>query len=143
MLEDMHEDVERCVRAVQSKDARFDGWFFTGVVTTGIYCRPVCPARTSKRSNIRFYATAAAAAEAGYRPCLRCRPEAAPGTPAWLGTSAIVRRVRRDPRSVRRVLDVGCGTGLVLQEVGKWLGIEVVGAALVEWLPTWKVTNIL
>jgi len=54
-----------------------------------------------------------------------------------------VRRVRRDPRSVRRVLDVGCGTGLVLQEVGKRLGIEVVGAALVEWLPTWKVTNIL
>jgi AraC family transcriptional regulator, regulatory protein of adaptative response / DNA-3-methyladenine glycosylase II len=82
-------------RARISRDRRFDGKFFVAVTSTGIYCRPVCPARTSKNSNVRYYATAAAAAEAGFRPCLRCRPEAAPGTPAWLGTSAVVRRALR------------------------------------------------
>ncbi|MGH8218706.1 MAG: AlkA N-terminal domain-containing protein [Steroidobacteraceae bacterium] len=80
-------------RARLSRDPRFDGRFFMAVTTTGIYCRPVCPAApTPKRANIRYFPTAAAAAEAGFRPCLRCRPEAAPGTPAWLGTSAVVRR---------------------------------------------------
>lgn len=82
-------------RARLSRDPRFDGKFFVAVTSTGIYCRPVCPAPTSKSSNVRYYATAAAAAEAGFRPCLRCRPEAAPGTPAWLGTSAVVRRALR------------------------------------------------
>jgi AraC family transcriptional regulator, regulatory protein of adaptative response / DNA-3-methyladenine glycosylase II len=82
-------------RARISRDPRFDGKFFIAVTSTGIYCRPVCPVRSPKRSNIRYYATAAAAAEAGFRPCLRCRPEAAPGTPAWLGTSAVVRRALR------------------------------------------------
>src|SRR5882672_2806171 len=82
-------------RARISRDPRFDGKFFIAVTSTGIYCRPVCPARTSKNSNVRYFATAAAAAEAGFRPCLRCRPEAAPGTPAWLGTSAVVRRALR------------------------------------------------
>jgi AraC family transcriptional regulator of adaptative response / DNA-3-methyladenine glycosylase II len=82
-------------RARISRDRRFDGKFFIAVTSTGIYCRPVCPARVSKSSNIRYFATAAAAAEAGFRPCLRCRPEAAPGTPAWLGTSAVVRRALR------------------------------------------------
>ena len=82
-------------RARISRDPRFDGRFFIAVKTTGIYCRPVCPAPSPKRTNIRYYATAAAAAEAGFRPCLRCRPEAAPGTPAWLGTSAAVRRALR------------------------------------------------
>jgi len=82
-------------RARISRDARFDGKFFVAVTSTGIYCRPICPARTSKRSNIRFYPTAAAAAAAGYRPCLRCRPEAAPGTPAWQGTCAVVQRALR------------------------------------------------
>jgi AraC family transcriptional regulator of adaptative response / DNA-3-methyladenine glycosylase II len=82
-------------RARLSRDPRFDGKFFVAVTTTGIYCRPVCPARTSKSSNVRYYPTSAAAAEAGYRPCLRCRPEAAPGTPAWMGTSAVVRRALR------------------------------------------------
>jgi len=79
-------------RARVSRDARFDGRFFIAVASTGIYCRPVCPVPSPKNVNIRYYVTAAAAAEAGYRPCLRCRPEAAPGTPAWLGTSAVVRR---------------------------------------------------
>jgi AraC family transcriptional regulator of adaptative response / DNA-3-methyladenine glycosylase II len=79
-------------RARLSRDARFDGKFFIAVRTTGIYCRPICPSPTSKSANVRYYPTAAAAAEAGFRPCLRCRPEAAPGTPAWLGTSAVVRR---------------------------------------------------
>src|SRR5436190_15426480 len=82
-------------RARTSRDPRFDGKFFIAVTSTGIYCRPVCPVRSPKRTNIRYYPTAAAAAEAGYRPCLRCRPEAAPGTPAWLGTSAVVRRALR------------------------------------------------
>jgi AraC family transcriptional regulator of adaptative response / DNA-3-methyladenine glycosylase II len=82
-------------RARLSRDARFDGKFFIAVTSTGIYCRPVCPAPASKSKNVRYYASAAAAAEAGFRPCLRCRPEAAPGTPAWLGTSAVVRRALR------------------------------------------------
>ncbi len=79
-------------RARKSRDARFDGRFFIAVTSTGIYCRPICPAPSPKHANIRYYGSAAAAAEAGFRPCLRCRPEAAPGTPAWLGTSAVVNR---------------------------------------------------
>ncbi|MGB5580247.1 MAG: AlkA N-terminal domain-containing protein, partial [Woeseia sp.] len=74
------------------RDPRFDGRFFIGVRTTGIYCRPICPAVPPKRENITFYPSAAAAGEAGLRPCLRCRPECAPGTPAWAGTSTTVRR---------------------------------------------------
>jgi len=79
-------------RARLSRDARFDGQFFIGVKTTGIYCRPICPAVAPKSENVTFYASAAAASEAGFRPCLRCRPECAPGTPAWSGTSTTVRR---------------------------------------------------
>lgn len=88
-------DTEALDRARISRDPRFDGKFFIAVTSTGIYCRPICPSPTSKSSNVRYYPTAAAAAEAGFRPCLRCRPEAAPGTPAWLGTSAVVRRALR------------------------------------------------
>ena len=84
-----------CDRARKARDPRFDGRFFICVLTTGIYCRPICPAPDCKRSNVVYYPSAAAAAEAGFRPCLRCRPEAAPGTPAWLGTSATVRRALR------------------------------------------------
>jgi AraC family transcriptional regulator of adaptative response / DNA-3-methyladenine glycosylase II len=91
----MELDRQRCYRAVLSRDARFDGRFFTAVTTTGIYCRPVCPARPPKLENVRFYACAAAAQEAGFRPCRRCRPETSPGTPAWLGTSATVSRALR------------------------------------------------
>jgi AraC family transcriptional regulator of adaptative response / DNA-3-methyladenine glycosylase II len=86
-------DARALDRARISRDPRFDGRFFIAVTSTGIYCRPVCPVRSPKRTNIRYYPTAAAAA--GYRPCLRCRPEVAPGTPAWLGTSAVVRRALR------------------------------------------------
>ena len=85
-------DTRALDRARASRDARFDGKFFIAVTSTRIYCRPVCKVRDAKRSNIRYYPTAAAAAEAGFRPCLRCRPEAAPGTPAWLGTLGVVRR---------------------------------------------------
>ncbi|HET6670597.1 MAG TPA: AlkA N-terminal domain-containing protein [Pyrinomonadaceae bacterium] len=92
MLSNLSLDLRALDRARISRDPRFDGKFFIAVKTTGIYCRPICPSRTSKSRNVRYYATAAAAAEAGFRPCLRCRPEAAPGTPAWLGTSAVVRR---------------------------------------------------
>ncbi len=82
-------------RARLSRDPRYDGRFFIAVLTTGIYCRPVCPATPPKRENTRFYPSAAAAGEAGFRPCLRCRPETAPGTPAWQGTSTTVRRALR------------------------------------------------
>jgi AraC family transcriptional regulator of adaptative response / DNA-3-methyladenine glycosylase II len=88
-------DHDICYRAVASRDPRFDGRFFTAVLTTGVYCRPVCPARTPRRENVRFFPCAAAAAEAGFRPCRRCRPETSPGTPAWLGTSASVSRALR------------------------------------------------
>ncbi len=79
-------------RARLSRDPRFDGRFFVGVHTTGIYCRPVCPANPPKSENVSFYPSAAAAGEAGFRPCLRCRPECAPGSPAWNGTSTTVNR---------------------------------------------------
>lgn len=78
-----------------SRDPRFDGKFFTAVKTTRIYCRTVCPAPSPKEANVIYFATAAAAAEAGFRPCLRCRPESSPGTPAWSGTSATVSRALR------------------------------------------------
>jgi AraC family transcriptional regulator, regulatory protein of adaptative response / DNA-3-methyladenine glycosylase II len=83
---------DACYRVITQRDARFDGRFFTAVKTTGIYCRPVCPARTPHSKNVTFYPTAAAAQEAGYRPCLRCRPETAPDMGAWRGTSNTVSR---------------------------------------------------
>lgn len=91
----MFEDEERCYRAVQSRDPRFDGWFFGAVTSTGIYCRPSCPARTPKRENMRFYATAAAAQLAGFRACKRCRPDATPGSPAWNQRADLVGRAMR------------------------------------------------
>ncbi len=75
----MHLDHDACYHAVQSRDRRFDGWFFVGVTSTGVYCRPICAVRTPQQKNCRFFATAAAAERAGFRPCLRCRPELAPG----------------------------------------------------------------
>ena len=85
-------DFEACWRAVVARDARFDGRFFTGVTSTGIYCRPVCPARTPRRENVTFHPGAAAAEAAGFRACLRCRPETAPDMGAWRGTSNTVGR---------------------------------------------------
>ncbi|MEI9994811.1 MAG: AlkA N-terminal domain-containing protein [Rhizomicrobium sp.] len=81
-----------CYRAIATRDARFDGRLFVGVKTTGIYCRPICPARTPKRENVTFWPSAAAAQEAGFRPCLRCRPEISPDAAAWRGTSNTVSR---------------------------------------------------
>lgn len=86
---------EICYRALLTRDRRFDGRFFTAVLTTGVYCRPICPARTPKASNVRFYPNAWSAEAAGFRPCLRCRPETAPGSPAWLGSEDTVRRAMR------------------------------------------------
>ncbi len=91
----MHEDTERCVRAVQSKDDRFDGWFFTAVLTTGIYCRPSCPATPPKPENMRFFPSAAAAQQAGFRACKRCRPDASPGSPQWNERADLVARAMR------------------------------------------------
>ena len=88
-------DWQVCSRARLSRDPRFDGKFFIGVLGSGVYCRSICPAPTAKEKNVRYFPTAAAAAEAGFRPCLRCRPECSPGTPAWLGTSNTVSRALR------------------------------------------------
>lgn len=85
-------DKATCYKALQSRDARFDGLIFVGVKSTGIYCRPVCPARTAKYENCTFYGSAAGAQDAGYRPCLRCRPETAPQFASWRGTSNTVSR---------------------------------------------------
>src|SRR5690242_15638254 len=88
-------DFERCYRAVRSKDARFDGWFVTAVSSTGIYCRPSCPALTPKRANVRFLPSAAAAQRAGFRACKRCRPDASPGSPEWNVRADTVGRAMR------------------------------------------------
>jgi AraC family transcriptional regulator, regulatory protein of adaptative response / DNA-3-methyladenine glycosylase II len=95
----VHLDHDRCAAAVRSKDPRFDGWFVTGVLSTGIYCRPSCPAITPKVANMRFFPSAAAAQGAGFRACKRCRPDATPGSPEW--------RTRTDvaARAVRLVAD--------------------------------------
>jgi len=88
----MNLDHDACYRAIVTRDTRFDGRLYIGVRTTGIYCRPICPARTPKRENVLFYPTAAAAQEAGFRPCLRCRPENSPDLAVWNGTSNTVKR---------------------------------------------------
>ena len=87
---DMNDDA--CYRAIETRDHRFDGRLFVAVTTTGVYCRPFCPARTPKREHVRFFATAAAAQEAGFRPCLRCRPETSPELAFWRGSSNTVSR---------------------------------------------------
>ena len=94
-MDRVHPDTERLWQAVQGRDPRFDGWFVLGVVTTGIYCRPSCPARTPHRENVRFHPSAAAAQAAGLRACKRCRPDASPGTPAWDGRSDLAARAVR------------------------------------------------
>jgi AraC family transcriptional regulator of adaptative response / DNA-3-methyladenine glycosylase II len=126
----MHLDRRACDRARRSRDARFDGRFFIGVTTTRVYCRPICPARAPKDEHILYFPSAAAAQAAGFRPCLRCRPEASPGTPAWLGTSSVVSRALRsigegalDRDSVEQLADRAGVTGrhlrrLFLQHLG-------------------------
>ncbi|WP_407673460.1 AlkA N-terminal domain-containing protein [Parafrankia colletiae] len=88
-------DPELCARAVRSRDARFDGWFFVAVTSTGIYCRPSCPARPPRAENMRFHPTAASAQRAGFRACKRCRPDASPGSPAWNHRADVVARAVR------------------------------------------------
>ena len=88
-------DADACYRAARARDARFDGLFFTAVRSTRIFCRPTCPAKTPLRRNVEFFSNAAAALAAGYRPCLRCRPEVSPDLPVWAGTSATVSRALR------------------------------------------------
>jgi len=128
----MIEDFEHCYRALESRDPRFDGWFVVAVTSTGVYCRPSCPAATPKRANVRFYPTAAAAGAAGFRPCLRCRPSAAPGSPEWdtradlagramrliadgvvdrEGVAGLARRVAYSPRHLHRQLVAELGAG--------------------------------
>ncbi|MER6689751.1 AlkA N-terminal domain-containing protein [Streptomyces minutiscleroticus] len=91
----MHTDTERCVRAVRSRDGRFDGWFFTAVRTTGIYCRPSCPAVPPKPENMTFLPSAAACQRAGFRACKRCRPDTSPGSPEWNHRADLVARAMR------------------------------------------------
>src|SRR5256885_13755281 len=95
----MRLDPDTCYRAVLARDMRFDGRFYTGVTSTGVYCRPICPARTPARANMRFFGHAGAAEAAGFRACRRCRPEASPGSPDW--------NVRADlaARAVRLIAD--------------------------------------
>ena len=88
-------DRATCDRARLARDAAFDGLFFTGVRSTRIYCRPICPVRPARSENVVFFPSAAAAERAGFRPCLRCRPETAPGSPAWSGTRSTVGRAMR------------------------------------------------
>jgi AraC family transcriptional regulator of adaptative response / DNA-3-methyladenine glycosylase II len=94
-MDQVMDDFERSYRAAESRDARFDGWFFVAVTSTGIYCRPSCPAMTPRRENVRFYRTAAAAQLAGFRACKRCRPDATPGSPEWNGRRDLVGRAMR------------------------------------------------
>jgi AraC family transcriptional regulator of adaptative response / DNA-3-methyladenine glycosylase II len=124
-------------RARLSRDARFDGQFFVGVKTTGIYCRPICPAVAPKKENVTFYPSAAAAGEAGFRPCLRCRPECAPGTPAWSGSSTTVRRGLRliaagalDEGSIEQLADrLGVTSRHLRRLFGKHLGASPLAVA--------------
>ena len=125
-------DADVCYRAVQGRDARFDGWFFTAVRTTGIYCRPSCPAITPKRGNVEFHPSAASAQRAGFRACKRCRPDATPGSPEWNvrgdlagralrliadgvvdrdGVPGLARRLGYSERQVHRTLVAEVGAG--------------------------------
>ena len=135
-------DPSICYRAVQARDARYDGRFFTCVRTTGIYCRPICPARPPKLENCRFVTTAAAAQELGFRPCLRCRPESSPDLDAWRGTSATVSRALKMIET--GALDGGDVSGLAARlDIGerqlRRLFAQHVGAAPVSVAQTRRV----
>ncbi|HEX4009157.1 MAG TPA: AlkA N-terminal domain-containing protein [Solirubrobacteraceae bacterium] len=128
----MLDDGDRCYRAVRDRDARFDGWFVAGVTSSGIYGRPSCPSRTPRREHVRFYESAAAAQQAGFRACRRCRPDAAPGSPEWdrrgdlagramrligdglvdrVGVAGLAAQLGRDEPAVERALIAETGTG--------------------------------
>ena len=133
----MELSAETCYQAMLSHDVRFDGKFFGAVTTTGIYCRPVCRVSPPRFENIRWFACAAAAEAAGFRPCRRCRPESAPGTPAWLGSSAIVSRALRlisegalDEVSLEQFADkLGLGTRHLRRLFAEHLGVSPVAMA--------------
>jgi len=130
-------DPNTCERARQARDARFDGRFFIGVRTTGVYCRPVCPVKPPLARNVDFYSTAAAAEDAGFRPCRRCRPETAPGSPAWHGSSATVSRALRligegslDPAGVDQLAErLGIGSRHLRRLFARHLGASPVSVA--------------
>jgi len=132
-------DDDQRYQAAASKDARFDGVFFTAVRTTGIYCRPSCPAITPKRANVTFYPTAAAAQQAGYRACKRCRPDASPGSPDWNVRSDVAGRAMRliADGIVDRdgVPGLAARLGYSPRQVGRVLAAEV-GA------PPWKIDRV-
>ncbi|MDR1999644.1 MAG: helix-turn-helix domain-containing protein, partial [Frankiaceae bacterium] len=128
----MRPDDEACYRAIRARDARFDGWFYVGVTSTGIYCRPSCPSVTPKRENVTFHASAASAQGAGLRACKRCRPDAAPGSPAWnfradvagralrlindglvdrVGVAGLAARLGYSARQLQRTLTAEVGAG--------------------------------
>ena len=109
-------DWEICDRARLARDRAFDGLFFTGVRTTRIYCRPVCPVRPARSANVIFFGSAAAAERACFRPCLRCRPETAPGSPAWNGTATTVARAMR-------LIEEGFLNGASVAELADRLGV--------------------
>lgn len=132
-------DPTTCYRALVTRDERFDGRLFVGVRTTGIYCRPVCPATTAKRENCEFFPSAAAAQDAGFRPCLRCRPETAPEHAAWRGTSNTVSRgldliaegeLDGDDASVERLAErLGVGERQLRRLFQKHLGAAPISVA--------------
>src|SRR6478609_1162068 len=109
-------DRESCTRALEARDARFDGVFFVGISSTGIYCRPICPARATLRKNRRFFSSAAAAERAGFRPCLRCRPELAPGL-------ARVDAVPRLVQSAAARIAAGAMNGRDVETLARELGV--------------------
>src|ERR1700731_4751613 len=128
-----------CYRALSTRDSRFDGRLFVGITSTGIYCRPICPARTAKRENCRFFPSAAAAQGAGFRPCLRCRPEISPDAAAWRGTSNSVSRALAliaeggldgDERGVGALAErLGMGERQLRRLFDKHLGVPPVAVA--------------
>jgi len=135
-------DQDVCYAIISARDSRYDGRFFTAVKTTGIYCRPICPARLPKRDNVIFYPSAAVAQVKGFRPCLRCRPETAPDTPAWGGTSSSVGRALRlieegalDSGSVEQMAArLGLGERQVRRLFLKHVGVSPVSVALTRRL---------
>jgi AraC family transcriptional regulator of adaptative response / DNA-3-methyladenine glycosylase II len=122
-----------CWQAIYSRDRRFDGRFFAGVRTTRIYCRPICPVPLRKPENVQWFASAASAEAAGFRPCKRCRPHTSPGTPAWSGTSSVVSRALKlifsgglDSEDVEGLAGhVGLGARHLRRLFGQHLGVKL------------------
>src|ERR1700722_17712357 len=134
-------DPDACFRAVRARDRRFDGRFFTAVSSTGIYCRPICPVRPPKRENMRFFSSAAAAEGAGYRPCLRCRPERAPGLasvePASRLAGAAIAGIEEHAVANARVGDLAASLGVSDRHLRRVTEAEL-GVAPIELAQTQK-----